>query len=130
MRALLFCCGLVLVLSACGGDKTSPVPTAYSLPQSKGGKLCAEQCSKSRNYCGWSCDLDYRACYIDLQEAAQKRYEQYADARLTANQTVDKMPGDFLHPAACDAAKKSCKADCDGPYNACYSSCGGTITTP
>ena len=129
MRIAFLCCGIMLALAACGADNPA-APAAYTPPSTKGGKLCAEQCSKSRNYCGWSCDLDYRACFIDIQESAQRQYEQYAALRLGAGQAVDKSSRDFEHPAACDTDKKNCQADCDAPYNACYSSCGGAVTAP
>jgi hypothetical protein len=128
MRRILFFCGFLMMLTACAGDESGPA--AYTQPPSKGGKLCAEQCNKSRNYCGWSCDLDYRACFIDVQATAMQQYEQYANARLAGGEAVDKSSRDFEHPAACDADKKSCQADCDAPYNACYSSCGGTVAVP
>ena len=127
MKRALFCCGLILVLTACANQSG---PAAYTPPSGKGGQMCAEQCSKSRNYCGWSCDLDYRACFADVQNAASQQYEMYANTRLAADQPVDKSSRDFERPAACNADKKNCQADCDAPYNACYSSCGGTVTTP
>lgn len=115
------------MLVACGNAPTYQ-NTNYVLPATPGGRLCADQCVKSRDFCRQSCDLDNRACYNDVQAAAQRDYDRYTRERFANRMTVDMLPRDFEHPQDCLAAKKSCLADCVRPYNSCYRSCGGTVT--
>jgi hypothetical protein len=91
--------------------------------------MCTDQCKKAREYCSESCDLDYRACYNDIQKDAQQNYDIYVRDRFSSHLSVDLLPSDFEHPDLCNAEKKHCLTDCDHPYNACYTSCGGTVTT-
>jgi hypothetical protein len=127
MRPVWLLYGLLLFLAACG-DAQNYSPATYTPPPGKGGLMCVEQCGKSRGYCGWSCDLDYRACVNDVQGAAQREYDVYANYRHAHHAPVDLLPSDFEHPEKCEADKKRCEAACDRPYNACYSACGGTVT--
>jgi hypothetical protein len=129
MRTALFFFGLILALAACG-DVPAFTQSTYTPPVSSGGLMCITQCGKSHSYCGWSCDLDYRSCVIDVQGAAQREYDVYATYRLAHQAPVDLLPEDFEHPEKCMADKKSCQAACDRPYDTCYSSCGGTVTPP
>jgi hypothetical protein len=92
--------------------------------------MCVLQCNKSRDYCGQSCDLDYRACYSDAQAAAQREYDIYATTQHARHQPIIKAPSDFQRTAACEEAKKTCFGDCDTPYNACYKLCGGKTAAP
>jgi len=101
--------------------------TTYVLPTTPGGRMCTDQCSKSRDFCRESCDLDNHACTNDVQAAAQRDYDKYARERFAAHLPSDRWPSDFEHPEACAAAKKSCYTACDRPYNSCYRSCGGSV---
>ena len=125
MRNKYVCCGLLLVLAACSG---SSVPayhaTQYTLPPTPGGRLCVQ----ARDYCKQSCDLDYRACYNDVQTAAQHNYDRYTNDHFADPKAVKMLPSQFEHPEACNAEKKTCIASCVRPYDACYSSCGGNVT--
>jgi len=119
------------MVAACdGGAVQAPAyqGTTYTLPATPGGRMCADQCKKAREYCAQSCDLDYRACYNDVQADAQKSYDLYVRERFMNHASVDLLPSDFEHADLCNAEKKRCLADCDTPYNACYKSCGGGIT--
>ena len=119
---MVFC-----LLAAC---RDGPVyqNTSYALPTTPGGRMCATQCSEARDYCHQTCDLDNRACYNNVQSAAEADYDRYARERFQSHLGVDRLPSDFEHPEACIAAKKSCNADCDRPYNSCYRDCGGQVT--
>jgi hypothetical protein len=123
--ALFVLPGFLLALASC--DDAQDPPMAYSPPTTQGGLVCVAQCGKARNYCGWSCDLDYRYCYDDMQKGASRDYENYASYRLAHKVPVDLQPEDFEHPEKCEIVKKHCMADCDRPYNACYGSCGGDV---
>ena len=117
---------LVLMIAACG---EGPVykSVVYGLPATPGGRMCVQQCAKARDYCGQSCDYDNRACYNNVQAAAQEAYDRYARERFGSQMTAAMLPSDFEHPEACVAAKKSCMGECDKPYDSCYRSCGGTV---
>lgn len=121
------CFGILLLLAACD---SAPVyrSTSYALPATPGGRMCVDQCGKSRDYCRESCDLDHRACYNDVQSAAQRDYDNYMRERFADHLPANRWPSDFEHPDACNATKKSCYGDCDRPYNLCYRECGGNVT--
>ena len=123
-------CLCLLMLSACGDAAMSRAyrETTYTPPPTPGGRMCMDQCREARDYCRESCNLDYRACYNDVQAAAQVEYDKYTRQRFYDHQPVTMMPSDFEHPEACNSEKKSCFADCTHPYNSCYRACGGTVT--
>jgi len=102
--------------------------TTYTPPATPGGRMCVDQCNKARDYCQESCGLDYRACYNNVQAAAQRDYDNYTRERFTDNLPLSMMPSDFEHPETCNAEKKHCSSDCTRPYNSCYRSCGGAVT--
>jgi len=120
-------CGLFLMLTAC---TTAPAYQSikYTLPPTPGGRLCVNQCDQARDYCKQSCDLDYRACYNNVQMAAQRDYDRYTNQHFADPKAIKMLPSQFEHPEACNAEKKPCIASCIKPYDACYSSCGGTVT--
>jgi hypothetical protein len=120
--------GLVLLLAACGGEAPSYQSTSYAPPATPGGRMCIDQCEKSRDFCRDSCTLDYRACYVDVQKEAQQGYDTYAREHFANHQPIDLFPSDFEHPEACNKDKKHCLSDCEQPYNSCYTGCGGTIS--
>ena len=124
-----FLCGLLLLLTACGGGAPSYQTTTYTLPKTPGGRLCATQCAEARDYCRESCALDVRACYNDMQSKAQQDYDLYTRAHFADRKSIKLLPSDFEHPEACVAEKKTCIGTCIKPYNACYTSCGGVVTT-
>ena len=115
------------LLVACSGGPAYQ-QTLYTPPATPGGRLCLEQCGKSRDYCRQSCDLDNRACYNEVQTAAQTEYDKYARERLANHFPVGLVVSDFEHPGKCVEAKKSCFASCDTPYQSCYRECGGKVT--
>jgi len=79
MRVRKLCCGILLLLVACAGGEPVSQSTSYILPATPGGRMCVDQCNKSRDYCQESCTLDYRACYNDIQASAQHAYDAYSD---------------------------------------------------
>lgn len=123
MSALLV---FTAALSAC--DSTPAHKSiSYVRPATPGGRMCIDQCGKSRSYCQDSCNLDNRACYNDVQATAQKEYDAYARARFAKHVSVDMMPSDFERPEKCESAKQKCLSECDEPYKDCYSDCGGQV---
>ena len=120
--------GLFLILAACGSNTPVYQSINYVPPATPGGRMCIDQCAKSRDYCHDSCNLDYRACYNDVQMKAQHQYDRYALDRFASHAPIDMMPSDFEHPEACNTAKSRCVSDCDRPYNTCYHECGGAVT--
>lgn len=128
MRGKYLWCGLFLWLSCCGGGVPASQEVNYLPPMTPGGRMCMDQCNKSRDYCRQSCDLDNRACVNDVQAAAQRDYDRYARDRFTAHAPVDLLPSDFEKLDVCIAEKRSCYNDCEHPYNACYKSCGGVVS--
>jgi hypothetical protein len=130
MRINHFWCVLFLMLAACGGAPESPAYQGkiYTRPATPGGRMCIDQCRKAQDYCQESCTLDYRACYNNVQAAAQREYDSYTRARFSSHSPVSMMISDFEHPEVCNAEKKKCFADCVRPYDSCYHSCGGTVT--
>jgi hypothetical protein len=129
MKLLSLC--TLFVLGACGTNATAPTyqNTSYILPASPGGRMCVDQCKKARDYCSESCSLDYRACYNDMQSTAQNEYDHYVRDRFINNTPTELLPSDFEHPEKCNSEKKHCLADCGKPYNACYTTCGGSVST-
>jgi hypothetical protein len=123
-------CAVFLMLAACGGQPSAPVyqGVSYVPPATPGGRMCVDQCNKARDYCQESCGLDYRACYNDVQAAAQRDYDSYVRAHFANPSSLSMVPSSFEHPEACNAQKKSCTADCTRPYDECYRSCGGAVT--
>jgi hypothetical protein len=126
MRVKVFVCGVCLLLSACASVPARQIIT-YSLPATPGGRLCVQQCEKSRGFCRESCDLDHRACISEAQAKAQREYENYTTERYRKHLPAEFLPSDFERDDACSAAKKHCFADCDSPYNSCYLECGGQV---
>ena len=118
----------LLVLVGCANEGPVHSETTYTLPATPGGRLCVDQCKKSRDYCHQSCDLDARACYNDVQAAAQRDYDRYARQRFANRLRVDLLPSDFEHSEACEEEKKSCLASCARPYKVCFQDCGGSVT--
>ncbi len=127
MRALALL--LILFVASCGGANTTEHATAYVQPETPGGRMCSIQCAQARDFCAQSCDLDYRACYNQVQIQAQHDYDTYARDRYATHAPIDMFPSDFEHPQSCNNAKKACLADCEHPYNSCYRTCGGAVTT-
>ena len=124
-----FWCLFFLMLAACGGGAAPAYHSiVYTPPATPGGRMCMDQCNKARDYCQESCSLDYRACYNNVQAAAQIDYDKYASEHFSGHLPSTMMPSDFEHPAACNAERKKCFADCTRPYDSCYRSCGGTVT--
>ncbi|MDR3448633.1 MAG: hypothetical protein P4M15_02585 [Alphaproteobacteria bacterium] len=119
----------LFVFAACGEDVPVYSHSTYALPTAPGGRLCVAQCRDAQQYCAQSCTLDYRACYNDMQRQAIKAYDRYTSDRFARGLNVVLTPSDFEHPEACDRDKRACLADCERPYNACYTSCGGTVST-
>ena len=127
MRQKILGYAFLLVLGACSSTPAYHNVT-YIPPATPGGRLCMEQCNKSRDYCHQSCDLDNRACFNEVQAAAERDYDHYANTRFGERLPNELLPSDFEHPDACIADKKSCYADCNQPYDSCYKSCGGAVT--
>ena len=119
--------GLLLTLAACG-DTQAYQGVAYTPPPTPGGRMCIDQCAKSKDYCEQTCDLDNRACYNDVQASAQRDYDNYTRQRFASHASIDMLPSDFEHPDACLEAKKKCLGDCARPHDACYRNCGGAVT--
>lgn len=115
----------ILMLAAC----SDPVAKSYSytLPSTPGGRLCVNQCTEAKQYCLQNCTLDQRRCIGSVQEQALKDYDKYTREQFAAHAPIELRPRDFERTASCDAANKSCIDDCEGPYQSCYSGCGGTV---
>ena len=127
-RYLLMPLSFAMMIAACSSAPTYKSVT-YVRPDTMGGRMCIDQCKKSKEYCNDTCNLDYRACYNQMQIMAQREYDLYAQARLAKHLNIDMMPSDFEKPEKCDDEKKSCSADCESPYNSCYEDCGGKVNT-
>ena len=130
MKIRLFLCTVFFMLAGCGGGDAPPAyhHVSYVLPATPGGRLCTQQCDMSRDYCAESCHLDHRSCINDVQMAAQRNYDAYARSHYGNQGALVLLPSDFEHPQACNAQKKHCLADCEKPYNACFASCGGSVS--
>jgi hypothetical protein len=120
-RALLISF-IVSLLSSCG----SIYGTAYSYqpPKSASGKMCVEQCVKTKNHCQQSCRMQDQSCRMTEHKHAYYRFQQYRNQQTALGKPVKKSVNDF------DNSYFQCNVTCHCPieFNSCYQRCGGIVT--
>ena len=116
----------LLCVTACSGD-TAAVGYTLTPPATPGGRLCTTQCSEARDYCGESCDLQYRQCIIQIQSQALHDYDQYTVQQFASHSPIELRVSDFERTSTCDEVKKDCTGLCDRHHRSCYADCGGAV---
>jgi hypothetical protein len=115
----------VLILASCSSPPVQDY--AYTPPDNPGGRLCTIQCGQARDDCRQSCGFDERSCVKDMQTQALKDYDEYTRQQFSSGAPIEFRLRDFERTAPCDGKKKRCTNDCESPYSACYTSCGGSV---
>jgi len=101
----------VLLAAGCGPT----IRYVFTPPASPEGRVCTSQCANAQQQCHSQQDASYQNCERQ-HDAAMRNYRACEDAK-----------GKQCHrPPSCYSPSRS---DCENPYRACYTNCGGTIQT-
>lgn len=122
-RAML---GAALIVSGC-----SPIYQTvydYTPPPTTQGLLCSSQCNEISNLCRQNCRLREDRCEAQARERGAYDYERYVHNQEADNLPIEKSISDFTHYYGCSSAR-SCQEDCVTPYNQCFTTCGGLVSS-
>lgn len=108
MAALLVC---VVLTAGCGPR----IHYVYTPPASAEGRVCTSQCANAQQQCRSQQDAGYQACERQ-RDSAMRNYRACEEAKGKQCQ----------YPPSCYSPSR---AECDNPYKACYTNCGGKIQT-
>jgi hypothetical protein len=107
---------ITIVLAALTAFAAGCGPTiryVYTPPQSAEGRVCTSQCANAQQQCHSQQNASYQNC------------ERQHDAALRNYRACEEAKGkQCQRPPSCYSPNRS---ECDNPYNACFTNCGGTI---
>jgi len=101
----------ILLAAGCGPT----IRYVFTPPASPEGRVCTSQCANGQQQC------------ISQQDASYQNCERQHDAAMRNYRACEDAKGKQCHrPPSCYSPNRS---DCENPYRACYTNCGGTIQT-
>lgn len=113
------CLGL---LSGCG--PVYHTDYNFNAPRSTAGKTCIMTCSQNRMMCEQLNDSHCQQCRNEARQDAMYRYAEYKSVRLSQHKPIEKTLNDFQSFTFCNRGR-----NCDADYRACFTTCGGKVTT-
>lgn len=106
---------LLAALTAFAAGCGPTIRYVFTPPSSAEGRVCTSQCANAQQQCHSQQDASYQNCERQ-HDAAMRNYRACEDAKGKQCQ----------RPPSCYSPNRS---DCENPYRACYTNCGGTIQT-
>ena len=99
----------VLLAAGCGPR----IQYVYTPPASAEGRVCTSQCANAQQQCH------------SQQNASHQNCERQHDAAMRSYRACQEAKGkNCQSPPSCYSPSRS---ECDNPYNACFTNCGGRI---
>jgi len=133
-HALIASSYLIILAALAACEPPGPIYQAHhnlTPPASDMGRLCAAQCSNTKQQCAQNATLTKtlltERCEDDARVTARRKYRDYVHKKRLKGAKVRQSEGSFYNAYHCKKKGSGQAAICSESYHQCYTTCGGQV---